>query len=149
MADQPGNGLHIHLHLEEANGARAFFKKDEQMSDALAWSLGGLLHHMRASMPIFAPTPESLLRFQQAGDHTPTTVSWGANNRSCALRLPDAAPEQKRIEHRVPCADTDPQAVIAVILQAVHDGIKNQRLPGPQTYGNASLPAYGLPSLIA
>jgi glutamine synthetase len=147
--DQPGNGLHIHLHLEDAQGARVYYKKDETMSDALAFSIGGLLHALPASMAVFAPTQASYARFRTPGDHTPTTISWGANNRTCALRLPDAPPERKRIEHRVPGADSDPHAAIAVIVQAVHDGLAQRIIPPPQTYGDARLPVYGLAPLMA
>ncbi len=94
-------------------------------------------------MAIFAPSPESYARFV-AGSNAPLTVSWGANNRTTAIRLPDSAHDNKRIEHRVAGADADPEHVIAAILKGLYSGLKNRVDPGPQIYGDASLPMYGL-----
>lgn len=143
LPDQPGSGLHIHLHLEDAQGARAFYKKDDSMSDPLKWALGGLLATMRDHMPSFAPTEASRARFL-AGSNAPTTLSWGANNRSCALRLPDINAPHRHIEHRVAGADADPHAVIGAILEGVLYGLMHRCDPGPQIYGNAEDAVYGL-----
>lgn len=147
LADQPGSGLHIHVHLADREGINIFYKDDKNISEALLFSLGGLLAWLPDTMPIFAPTPESYARFAAAGDHTPTTVSWGANNRTVALRLPDKPKDQKHIEHRVAGADADPFMVVAAILAAIHYGIKNQIEPGEQMYGDAGLEMYHLPKL--
>ncbi len=140
-ADQPGSGLHIHLHLSDASGANVFFKNDARISDPLKHSIGGLLAWLPISMPVFAPNEDSYKRFV-SDDNTPLTISWGANNRTVAVRLPDADHDNKRIEHRVPCADADPDKAIAIILMAMCDGIKNQIDPGEQMYGDANLPMY-------
>ena len=114
---------------------------------ALRHTLGGLLATMQENMDVFAPTEESRARFA-SGDHIPTTVSWGANNRTTALRLPYTGLPFRRIEHRVAGADADVAAVIAVILEGVLHGLENRLEPGPQMHGNASLPMYGLPPLL-
>lgn len=146
-ADQPGSGLHVHVHLEDAAGGNVFFKRDEEISDALKWSIGGLLATMRENMPVFAPTPESRARFV-AGGTAPTTVSWGANNRTCAIRLPDAGAPHRHIEHRVAGADADIRAVVEAILAGMHYGLANRCEPGAQTYGEAWREEYGLPLLL-
>lgn len=145
---QPGSGLHIHLHLEDAAGKNVFFKKDEIISEPLKHSIGGLLATMREYMPVFAPSATSLARFAPGGN-APTTVSWGANNRTCAIRLPDAGAPHRHIEHRVAGADADPEAVIAAVLAGMHYGLQNKCDPGPQIYGDASLEMYKLPRLVA
>lgn len=147
FADQPGNGLHVHVHLADHSGKNVFYKDDHTISDALKYAIGGLLAWLPASMAVFAPTPESYLRFTHAGDHTPTTVSWGANNRTVAVRLPDALPAQKHIEHRVAGADADPAKVIDAIVGAIHWGLVNKADPGTQIYGDAKLEMYRLPKL--
>ena len=141
LADDFGNGLHINIHLEDANGKNQFYKKDEIISDILNYALGGLLLWMPDTMPIFAPTEESYKRFAD-GSNAPLTVSWGANNRTTALRLPDSAHDNKRIEHRVAGADADANKVIEVILAAIHYGIANKIKPPAQIYGDARLPTY-------
>lgn len=146
FADDEGNGLHIHIHLEDENGKNLFTKDDEVMSDHLRFSLGGLLAWLPDTMPIFAPNPESYSRFA-AGTRAPTTVSWGANNRTTALRLPDSEKNNKRIEHRVAGADADIEKVINIIFASIHFGIEMKIEPPAQIYGDASLAMYNLPTL--
>jgi glutamine synthetase len=145
--DQPGSGLHVHVHLEDAHGYNLYEKTNDIMSDALRHSLGGLLATMKRHMPVFAPTLASRLRFV-AGGNAPLTLSWGANNRTTALRLPDTGVPQKRIEHRVAGADADVGAVLAAILEGIAFGLAQGCEPGPQMYGDASLPMYGLERLV-
>lgn len=148
--NQPGSGIHIHLHMENMNGERLYFKEEDVMSDELKWSLGGLLATMRAFMPVFAPTEESRARFQAGMDNAaPTTLSWGVNNRSCALRLPDNGSSLKHIEHRVAGSDADAESVIAAILEGIVHGLTHRIEPGEPIYGDANLPSYNLKKLIA
>lgn len=146
FADEPGSGLHIHIHLENSDGKNVYFKNDEVISDELKFSIGGLLDQLPASMPIFAPHESSYARFTEKSN-APLTVSWGANNRTVAIRLPDSTHDNKRIEHRVAGADADPEAVITAILTGIHHGLSNKICPPPQIYGDASLEMYGLPRL--
>ncbi|MDE3061241.1 MAG: hypothetical protein KGJ06_09540 [Pseudomonadota bacterium] len=147
FAEQPGSGLHIHVHLLDESGKRVFFKNDEIISDALKFSIGGLLATMKDYMGVFAPGVESLARFTPGGN-APLTVSWGANNRTVAVRLPDSEHDEKRIEHRVAGADADPRNVIVAILAGIRYGLQNKCDPGQQIYGDAGLEMYGLPKLI-
>lgn len=138
LADDFGSGLHIHIHLENEHGKNLFFKNDDSISDELYYSLGGLLLWLADTMPFFAPRAESYKRFV-AGKNAPLTVSWGANNRTVALRLPDSTHDNKRIEHRVSGADADTGQVVSVIFAAIHYGIKNKCKPSEQYYGDATL----------
>lgn len=145
---EPGSGLHVHLHLENQNGESVFFKQDEQISEELKYSIGGLLATMRAAMPYFAPYNESYERFTgEVGGSTPSTVSWGANNRTAAVRLPDVGAPKRHLEHRVAGADARPLDVICAVLAGVHYGIYNKMDPGPQMYGDAAMTKYALPPL--
>lgn len=137
FADQPSSGMHIHLHLADAEGINAYHKTDEWMSDALRFSLGGLLATLTENMPIFFPNEEDYARLGDA-DHVPKIAGWGANNRYCALRIPmTPAPYDKRIEHRVPCANADPERVIEAILSGVLKGLREKLEPPMQSYGKA------------
>lgn len=135
---EPGNGLHWHLHLENASGMRVFFKQEEQLSPPLNHALGGLLHTMPALMPIFAPTTASYARFEAEPDHVPQTISWGGNNRTVALRLPESVIPMRHIEHRVAGADAHPHACVWALLVGVADGLANKREAGEQQFGNAN-----------
>ncbi|MFO0388972.1 MAG: glutamine synthetase [Alphaproteobacteria bacterium] len=146
LVEQPGSGLHINVHLENDAGKNVFYKKDDIISDTLKFSIGGLLDRLPASMYIFAPSESSYARFTDKSN-APTTISWGANNRTVAIRLPDSAPDKKRIEHRVAGADAHPDAVIVAILAGIHHGLTNRISPPPQIYGDASLEMYNLQKL--
>ncbi len=137
FADQPSSGMHIHLHLADAEGINAYHKTDEWMSDAMRFSLGGLLATLTESMPIFFPNEEDYARLGDA-DHVPKIAGWGANNRYCALRIPMTPdPYDKHIEHRVPCANADPERVIEAILSGVLKGLREKLEPPMQSYGKA------------
>jgi glutamine synthetase len=137
-ADQPSSGLHIHLHLADDQGLNAYHKTEAWMSDALRWSLGGMLEQMPADMAIFFPHVADYARLSDI-DHVPKIYGWGVNNRYCALRIPAYPdPYDKRIEHRVPCANADPYRVMVAILSAVLKGLREQIEPSPQEYGKTS-----------
>ncbi len=134
-ADQPSSGLHIHLHLADAEGINSFHKTEEWTSDTLRWSLGGLLELLPEQMPIFFPTSADYARLNDI-DHVPKIHGWGVNNRYCALRIPaDPDPYNKRIEHRVPCANAEAEAVLNAILAAVLHGLRARIEPPAQEYG--------------
>ncbi len=148
LPDDCGSGLHIHIHLENMQGKNQFLKQDAVISDTLNYSIGGLLLWMPDTMPVFAPNEDSYARFV-GGSNSPLTVSWGANNRTTALRLPDSAHDNKRIEHRAAGADADVWQVVYVILAAIHYGLINKIKPDGQVYGDASLDMYSKPKFPA
>jgi glutamine synthetase len=139
FADQPSSGLHLHLHLADSEGINAYHKTEEWTSDALRWSLGGLLLNLEASLPIFFPTEQDYVRLDDP-DHVPKLAGWGVNNRYCALRIPtNEDPYAKRIEHRVPCANADPYAAIDAILVSVLQGLREKLEPPPQEFGKPNI----------
>ena len=146
FADQPGSGLHIHVHLNDAQGRNVFFKENDEYSDHLLHAIGGMLALMPSSMPVFAPARASYARFV-SGYNVPVTVSWGANNRTVAIRLPTKPALNKHAEHRVAGADANPTRAIAAILAGVHYGLAKKIPPGEQIFGDAALPMYGLEHL--
>ena len=138
-ADQPSSSLQLHLHLADAEGINAYHKTEEWTSDALRWSLGGLLATLPCAMPVFFPTKEDYARLNDA-DHVPKIAGWGVNNRYCALRIP-ANPDlyDKRIEHRVPCANANPLHSVLAMLEGVVVGLEQHIEPPPQEHGKPSL----------
>ncbi|MEI6729644.1 MAG: hypothetical protein WCL30_00140 [Pseudomonadota bacterium] len=147
LADQPGSGLHIHIHLQDEVGRNIFTRDGEgNFSPPLLHAIAGLLATMQQDMAIFAPSPESLSRFV-ANSNAPTTLSWGINNRTAAIRLPNKPSDNKHIEHRVAGSDADIAKVTDCIIKAVFYGIAEQLSPGEPIYGDAALPKYKLPLL--
>jgi glutamine synthetase len=55
----------------------------------------------------------------------PTTVSWGYDNRTCALRVLGTG-ESGRIECRIPGADAQPHLAAAALIAAVAHGIEHK-----------------------
>lgn len=147
FAGQRGSALQLHIHLEDTSGKRLFEKQGEHLSSYLLHALGGLLETLPEAMSIFAASDSAQARLQP-GQDAPTTISWGGNNRTVALRLPMKRGSLCHIEHRVPAADADVRACIAAILCGVHYGLSHRCQPGPQTHGNASDAQYRLTPLI-
>jgi glutamine synthetase len=146
FAGSAGSGLHLHIHLENEQGENVFTKQGESLSEPLGFAIGGLLASMQGYMAVFAPTRA---RFEAPDKMTPTTISWGANNRTTALRLPDTGTQFRRIEHRVSGADAVLADVIDAVLKGISRGILERISPPPQIYGDARLPEYGCTPFIS
>jgi len=143
-ANQVYNGLHWHMHLMNAENQYCFFKRDDEMSAPLACSLGGLLETMPALMSCFAPQEVSYTRLRSGADHIPRTLSWGGNNRTCALRLPESVVPHRHIEHRVSGADADPFASLWALLVGVHYGLSHAPELPAQCFADANREALPL-----
>ena len=150
--DKSGSGMHIHINLLKDNDMQNVFirDKDKQESKQLLFAIGGLCKDMKESMPYFIGNDQSYNRYKYPDFHTPTNVSWGGNNRTVALRIPEVTffEECRRIEHRVPCADANLEDVLEVILKSIYNGIENTISPPPKIYGNAKDSQYKLESII-
>lgn len=123
----PGCSGHIHQHLEDENGNNIF--KDESDADGLSETLkqyiAGQLYCLPFIMPMYAPTINSYKRYVE-GAWAATTVSWGIENRTTALRVINHVPAATRLETRVPGADTNPYLSMAASLASGLYGIKNK-----------------------
>jgi len=134
-ADKSGNGMHVHFSILDKNGKNIFAGKDAKGAPALRHAIGGILKSMPDCTAIFAPNFNSYRRFA-AGSHAPTTVSWGYDNRSAAIRVPESDFANTRIEHRVPGADANPYLMLAAMLAGAYDGIVNKIEPMKAFKGN-------------
>ncbi len=147
-----GSGLHIHLHLETIDGTWVFTRYQHVNSDILSYTIAGLLNHMQRDLPIFTGSANAMSRYRK-GYNAPVNVSWGMNNRTTALRLPDQAgvhtePQHiramatpdvyRRIEHRVASSEAKVEDVLRCILNAVLHGLNQKVHASPPTYGNAA-----------
>ena len=98
-------------------------------------------------MLIFAPHANSWRRFVSES-YAPISPTWGVNNRSVALRIPDSEPGARRIEHRVAGVDANPLLVASVFIAAMIEGLEQGIDPGAETEGNgyeASTDAEAIP----
>ncbi|MEM9814277.1 MAG: type III glutamate--ammonia ligase, partial [Pseudomonadota bacterium] len=131
-----GNGCHVHISMEE-NGAQVFSSDADPegmgLSPACYHFLGGLLEHAPALAAITNPTVNSYKRLNapvtaSGATWSPNTISYGGNNRTHMVRIPDAG----RLELRLADGAANPYLLMAGILAAGLDGMTNGTDPGPR-----------------
>lgn len=145
--EESGNGFHTHFSLLDRDGNNVFDDGTEQGSDLLRHAIAGMMQLMPESMLVFAPHLNSYRRFMP-GAHAPTHASWGYENRTVALRVPESSNLARRIEHRVAGADANPYLVLASILAGALHGMENALEPDAPVEGDAyaeESPRYPLP----
>jgi len=131
-----GSGMHFHVSLADEQGRNVFSEATEgEWSPTLLHALGGLASTMAESMLVFAPHANSWRRFVSQS-YAPVAPTWGANNRSVALRVPAGDAKNRRIEHRPSGVDANPYLVAATVLAGIAKGLDEEVDPGPETKGN-------------
>ena len=132
MADEAGNGCHVHCSLVRGGGSNAFGAEP----DLLAHAIGGLIDAMPASTLGLIGSWNGFRRMAP-GSYAPTRAVWGENNRSVAVRVPASDPKARRFEHRVASADACPYTVAALVLAACLEGLERKAVPPDPVAGNA------------
>ena len=140
ITHQAGSALHIHYcndvfdpyGLQANNGVMDI--RVAANNDYINWAIGGILAQTKENTGLFYTEEADLQRFVP-WFNAPTKICWGGNNRSVALRIPDAKP--KRIEHRIACADVAPLPLIEHIIAAAKYGMQNRIAPPSKVFGNA------------
>jgi len=131
-----GSGMHMHVSLPNAAGENIFSEVTPgAWKPELLHAVGGLLNTMAESMLVFAPHANSWRRFV-AQSYAPLAPTWGVNNRSVALRVPEGDVKARRIEHRPAGVDTNPHLVAATVLAGILKGLDETLDPGPEITGN-------------
>ncbi|MCW2824492.1 MAG: L-glutamine synthetase, partial [Aeromicrobium sp.] len=132
--EREGSSCHIHLSLRGADG-RLVFWEDGKRSVVYDQFIAGVLATMRDFTLLYAPNINSYKRFADAS-FAPTTVAWGLDNRTCAVRLV-GHDSSARLENRVPGGDTNPYLALAAMLGGGLYGIEHQLELEPEQTGNA------------
>ncbi len=135
----PGCGGHVHQSLWDVAGKKNFFynEKDKmKMSEVMKNYIAGQLYLLPHILPMFAPTINSYKRLVE-GAWAPTTLTWGIDNRTVALRVLSGSSKSCRLETRVIGSDVNPYLAMAAALASGLYGIKNKlKLKQPATTGN-------------
>jgi len=136
--DWPGQSGHIHISLTDQAGKRVFHDgaKPHGMSDVMRWFVGGQQKLMPELLAMVAPTVNSYSRLIP-GFWAPTDATWGADNRTCALRVIPGSAKLQRVEYRVGAADANPYVVLSAALASGLWGIEHRVEPEPMVEGNA------------
>jgi glutamine synthetase len=130
-----GNGAHFHMSLWKG-GENAFEVDPSEDPRGMGLSplaynfIGGLKAHAKAYIAVTAPTVSSYKRLvvgtRSGSSWAPVYVSYGYNNRTQMLRIPDAG----RVEDRTVDGSCNPYLGAAAVLAAGLDGIERGLEPG-------------------
>ncbi len=134
FANLTGNGCHMHVSVWNKTGKRNLFedKKGELGISTLGYHfLGGMLAHASAICAITNPTVNSYKRINaprttSGATWSPKTITYGGNNRTHMVRIPDPG----RFEFRLTDGAANPYLMPAAVITAGLDGIVNGTDPG-------------------
>jgi glutamine synthetase len=129
-----GSSCHIHLSLRGADGELVFWK-DGARTPLYDHFIAGVLATIADFTLLLAPNINSYKRFAD-GSFAPTTIAWGLDNRTCAVRLVGHGPGA-RMENRVPGADANPYLALAAMLAGGLYGIEHELELEDELVGNA------------
>jgi len=134
--EREGSSCHIHLSLRGRDGELVFWDAGAGRRTTLYDRFdAGVLATAADFTLLYAPNVNSYKRFAD-GSFAPTTIAWGSDNRTCAVRLVGQG-AGARMENRIPGADVNPYLALAAMLAGGLHGIEND-LPLPdELVGNA------------
>ena len=131
-----GNSCHIHLSLRGTDGTPVLAGDGPHgLSGTGEHFLAGQLAAMRELTLCYAPNINSYKRYVP-GSFAPTSVRWGVDNRTCALRLVGHG-ASLRGENRTPGGDVNPYLAVAAMIASGLEGIDSGRPLEPACTGNA------------
>ena len=131
FAHLTGSGCHAHVSVWRGT-ANAFMGDDELGLSPLAHQfLGGIMAHAEGLCALTNPVVNSYKRINapvtlSGATWSPSTVSWGGNNRTHMVRVPGPG----RMECRLADGAVNPYLLQAGLLAAGLDGLAQQRDPG-------------------
>ncbi len=134
-----GCGGHIHQSLWTQDGSKSLFWDGEaphHLSETLRHYIAGVLATLPEFMLMYAPNVNSYKRYL-SGTWAPVNITWGLDNRTCALRVIAGSPAAIRVENRVPGADLNAYLAFAASLAGGLHGIDHKLEPPAITKANA------------
>jgi glutamine synthetase len=129
--EREGSSCHIHFSLSEIDGPMVF-ASDRAVFESF---LAGQLACLRELTLLLAPNVNSYKRYA-AGSFAPTTIAWGNDNRTCALRVVGHGPAL-RFENRAGGSDLNPYLALSTMIAAGLHGVDQGLALEPAYEGNA------------
>lgn len=123
-----GCGMHWHISLLDAQGNNAFSAADGAAHPRFLHFIGGLQASAPGAMALYAPYPASFDRVANPYA-SPASAAWGYDNRTVAFRVPEASPQNRRVECRLPGGDSNPYLIVASMIGAGLAGMQQQIQP--------------------
>ena len=130
--EREGSSCHIHFSLSDSEGP--LFARERGVFESF---LAGQLACLRELTLFMAPNINSFKRYA-AGSFAPTAVAWGADNRTCSLRVVGEGPGL-RFENRAGGSDLNPYLALSAIIAAGLHGVQRNLELEPAFEGNAYL----------
>lgn len=135
----PGCGGHIHQSLWDGALKNNLFydsEREDNMSTLMEHYIAGQLHCLGEILPMYAPNINSYKRLVE-GAWAPTTLTWGIDNRTTALRVLTGSVKSARLETRVSGSDANPYLAMSAALASGMYGIRKElSLEQKPTVGN-------------
>jgi glutamine synthetase len=134
--EREGNSCHIHISLRGTDGTPVLAGAGPHgFSPLMEQFLAGQLAATRELAYFLAPNINSYKRYVP-GSFAPTTIAWGTDNRTCALRVVGHG-TSLRVENRLAGGDVNPYLAVAALIAAGLHGIDNELPLAPELVGNA------------
>lgn len=131
-----GSSCHVHMSLRGTDGSMVFWDGAAGKRSALYDQfIAGILATMYDFTLLYAPNINSYKRFAD-GSFAPTTIGWGNDNRTCAVRLVGHG-AGARLENRLPGGDVNPYMAMAAMTAGGLYGIEHGLTLEPELVGNA------------
>jgi glutamine synthetase len=128
--DDEGSGFHLHISLNDADGANACC--DTSTSDGLAavtrHFIAGIIEHCAGMMVFFNPTVNAYRRMHPEA-LVPTRASWGHDHRMTLVRVPKERGSATRLELRLGDGAASPYLSYTAALAAGLDGVRRKLEP--------------------
>lgn len=145
MSREPGSAMHIHQSVNDLEtGVNIFTDSAGDPTPAFFAFIGGSQKYLPAVTAILAPYVNSYRRLQRWGS-APVNTEWGYDNRTVGLRVPNSAPEARRVENRLPSSDANPYLAIAASLACGYLGMVGNIACDEPVSGGANLDEIDLP----
>jgi glutamine synthetase len=136
LGEHEGNSSHVHFSLRDGNDEPVMVGDGQHgFSSVMGGFLAGQLAYLPELTLMFAPNVNSYKRFVD-GSYAPTAMSWGYDNRTCALRVVGSG-TSLRFEHRLPGADVNMFLALSAIVAAGLRGVKEGLELSEPLVGNA------------
>ena len=140
FANLTGDGCHTHVSVWDSVRKINLFKEadeDLELSPLAYQFIGGILDSATALCAFSNPTVNSYKRINSpvtvsGATWSPNTISYGGNNRTHMIRIPDF----DRFELRLADGAANPYLLPAAIIAAGLNGIKNKIDPGDRAENN-------------
>jgi len=137
LYQQAGNGMHVHQYLSDGK-VSLFYNQGgyASLSQLALYYIAGLLKHGPALLAFTNPSTNSYKRLLP-GFEAPVSLSFGAANRTAAIRIPtyDMSRQRERVEFRPPDSTCNPYLALPAMLMAGLDGIENRIDPTAEGFG--------------